>query len=342
MMSAVRELSGAEVLVVDRDVRVQQGMTQLLSAAGLHVTCVPGPLKALEQVGHRFYSVVVVDLDTPEPNAGLVTVEEVRELSPSSMVVVLTPRKSFEDSVAAVRAGAVDVIWKSPQSVAHLKDRILDAAGRSVDKRQVGSVLEEVKATHDSLLRRFMDTERRIVDLEDKLTARGLGEGSPSGSGQLPETLRMLVVDRDPTLTAALKAHRVQGLEIELALSGGQALDRTTSGPVHIALIAHDLPDLPGAMVARSIKTQRPDIVALGFSPPPGGKVEILASRGATPVLDPFDHADQLVARFSDIVDAAHQKLKERRYTQSFRDRHYDFLRRYVELKIKIDRALGS
>ena len=30
------------------------------------------------------------------------------------------------------------------------------------------------------------------------------------------------------------------------------------------------------------------------------------------------------------------------RYTQAFRERHYDFLRRYVELKSKIDRALAE
>ena len=33
-------------------------------------------------------------------------------------------------------------------------------------------------------------------------------------------------------------------------------------------------------------------------------------------------------------------KARERRYTQAFRERHYDFLRRYVELKTKIERAI--
>ena len=35
-------------------------------------------------------------------------------------------------------------------------------------------------------------------------------------------------------------------------------------------------------------------------------------------------------------------KAKERRYTQAFRERHYDFLRRYVELKTKIERAMNE
>ena len=34
--------------------------------------------------------------------------------------------------------------------------------------------------------------------------------------------------------------------------------------------------------------------------------------------------------------------LRERRYTQEFRERHYDFVRRYVELKTRIERAISD
>jgi len=41
-----------------------------------------------------------------------------------------------------------------------------------------------------------------------------------------------------------------------------------------------------------------------------------------------------------ELADAWRAKAKERRYTQAFRERHYDFLRRYVELKTKIEHAM--
>jgi hypothetical protein len=50
----------------------------------------------------------------------------------------------------------------------------------------------------------------------------------------------------------------------------------------------------------------------------------------------------QLADRLDELAEAFRAKARERRYTQAFRERHYDFLRRYVELKLKIDRALGS
>ena len=38
----------------------------------------------------------------------------------------------------------------------------------------------------------------------------------------------------------------------------------------------------------------------------------------------------------------AYAKARERRYTQEFRERHYDFVRRYVELKTRIERAISD
>src|SRR5690606_21307526 len=130
----------------------QQGMVQLLSAANLHVTCADSPESGLEQLDKRFFSVVVIDLDTPMPGAGLTTTIAVKERSPTSMVVMLTPRKSFDAAVESIRAGAIDIVHKSPESVPYLKDRVMEAAGRSVDKREVNSLLVEVKALHDEFL----------------------------------------------------------------------------------------------------------------------------------------------------------------------------------------------
>ena len=88
------------------------------------------------------------------------------------MVIAMTPRRSYDDAVDAVRAGAIDLILKAPDSVAYLKDRVLDAAGRSVGKREVDSVLDDVRGVHEEFLQRFMEAERRAIDLADKVAGR--------------------------------------------------------------------------------------------------------------------------------------------------------------------------
>jgi DNA-binding response OmpR family regulator len=90
--SISRELVGAEVLVIDRDGDVREGMAALLGAANLNVTAVDDPNLAWELLDNRSFSVVVVDLDTPGPNAGLETIAMLRLAATTSAIMVLTPR----------------------------------------------------------------------------------------------------------------------------------------------------------------------------------------------------------------------------------------------------------
>lgn len=336
-MSTVRELIGAEVLVIDQDKRVQKGMTQLLSAASLHVTCADSPEQGLEQLDKRFFSVVVVDLDTPLPSAGLATIQAVKEQSPTSMIVLLTPRKSFDDATEAIRRGAIDIVFKSPESVQHLQDRILEAAGRSVDKRVVNSVLVDVKKAHDQFLKLFMDAERRALDCADRLAGR-----DPNRLAEVEE-IRLLLVDSDPSLAEALSQSAPPGYSFHSALSGGQALDLCGSSRFHYVMVSENLFDLPSSMVTRSIKTQYPEVVVMAYAGPgPGGKVELVETSKRTAVVSDFTDPTQLLERLDELAEAFRAKSRESRYTQAFRERHYDFLRRYVELKMKIERTLSG
>src|SRR5215475_5962402 len=198
-------LVGIEVLVLDGDRRVHAGIEQLLSEAQLNVTCVTEPERAQALVERQFFSVALIDIDTPAPRAGIVTIRAIKQASPTSMVIALTPRRSYDDAVDAVRAGAIDLILKAPESVAYLKDRVIDAAGRSVGKREVDSVLDDVRGVHEEFLQRFMDAERRAIDLSDKVAGR-----DPSRAAQIDE-LRVLVVDEVDDFVNAIEAAKVKG-----------------------------------------------------------------------------------------------------------------------------------
>lgn len=336
-LSTVRDLVGAEVLVVDQDPSVQRGMVKLLSEASLNVSCASTPEDALLLVEKRFFSVVVVDLDTPTPGAGLRTTAAVKDKSPTSMVVIITPRKSFDEAVAAIRAGAIDVVLKAPEAVPYLKDRILEAASRSMDTREVASVLGEIKESHQDFLQLFMDAERRALDAEDRLAGR-----DPEKSA-FTSDLRVLVVDSNSQLADALASGAGRGYLFDKALSGGQGLDLVGSSQYHYVMVSDELYDLPSSMVTRSVKSQSPDSVVLAYSGPgPGGRVEMVDSAHNRPVIAEFTSPNQLLERMDELAEAFRAKVRERRYTQAFRDRYYDFLRRYVNIKKKVERALGG
>lgn len=328
-------LVGVEVLVLDADERVHAGIAQLLSEASLHVTCVTDAERALHLVGRQFFSVALVDIDTISPRAGIATISAIKTRSPTTMVIAMTPRRSFDDAVDAVRAGAVDLILKAPDSVAYLKDRVLEAAGRSVGKREVDTVLDEIKGVHEEFLTLFMEAERRAIDLGDKIAGR-----DESRMIQLDE-LRVLVVDEVADFFDAMAATKPKGFAFAHASSGGQALDVSSSGQYHYAMIAEDLTDLPAKTVARTIRNQQPDTIVLTFKgPAENGHVDLVETHGSRTIVKPFTEAGQLVARLGELAEAWRAKARERRYTQAFRERHYDFLRRYVEVKTKIERAM--
>ncbi|HUS66045.1 MAG TPA: response regulator [Kofleriaceae bacterium] len=334
--SIMRELVGAEVLVIDKDAGVRTGMTELLSAADLHVTGVDDPSHAWELLDARFFSVIVVDLDTPAPNAGLETIATVRLAAPTSAIVVLTPRKSYDDAVAAVRAGAIDVILKSPDAVGYLKERIHEAAARSLEKRQVGAVLREVRETYDELLKRFMDAERRALDLEDKVSGRASRQKSDGA-------LRILVVAHKGDLSTQMAKLAPDGYVIEGAQSGGEALDRVGQQHYHVAMIADDLDDLPPSMVVRSIKAQSADTMTLMVSRSTAGAVvEMIEGDHKVLLADKIGSPAQLVEKLDAFTEAFRVRERERRYLQAFRERHYDLLRRYAALKTRIERVPGS
>jgi DNA-binding response OmpR family regulator len=331
------QLVGIEVLVFDADPRVHAGFEQLLSEAQLHVTCVADPARALALVERQFFSVVLVDIDTPTPRAGIATIRAIKTSSPTSMVIAMTPRRSYDDAVDAVRAGAIDLVLKAPDSVAYLKERVIDAAGRSVGKREVDSVLDDVRGVHEEFLQRFMEAERRAIDLADKVAGRDRAH-----IDQLDE-LRVLVIDEVDDFVGAMSEAAPAGFAFIHATSGGEGLDRVSSELFHYAMVAEDVTDLPARTIARTIRNQHPDTVVLTFlGPSENGRVELVETAGSRPLLQPFRDPEQLLARLDELAEAWRAKARERRYTQAFRERHYDFLRRYVELKTKIDRAMND
>jgi DNA-binding NtrC family response regulator len=335
--SVARDLVGFEVLVVDQDASVQQGIATLLSEASVHTTCVAEPERALELVEKQFFSVMLIDLDTPTPSSGLPTIRALKERSPTSMIIGLTPRRSYEDAVSAVRAGAIDLILKAPESVAYLKERVIEAAGRSVGRREVDSVLVDIKSVHDEFLQRFMDAERRALDAIDKAAGK-----DPARSIDMTD-LRVLIVDEVDDLYEAMTGASPEGYLFVHANSGGEALDRATAGQYHYAMVAEDITDLPSKMLVRSLKTQSPDMVVLTFlGPSDNGRVELVETASTRRLIEPFTDAKQLVDRLDEFAEAWRAKARERRYTQAFRERHYDFLRRYVEIRTKIDRAMNE
>lgn len=335
LMSHARELVRHEILIVDGDPTVQKGMLSLLAPLGLVITSTGDPAHALELCAAKFFGVVIVDLDTPAPGGGVELVKKIHAQSPTTIVLVITPRKTFDAAVDAFRAGARDVIMKAPDQIERLREQVLAAAGDVAARGQASTLLTDVRAAMEEFLKTFMESERNRVDLEDKLAGRDLSRAA------FDEEMRILVVDGDDRLYQGISKPGVApGFTFQLAQSGGEALDRITNSRFHIALVGDQLPDMPGSMTIRAIKAQVPDLIAIAYVP--NGKLEIVETTRVIPIVDKFTSAAQLVSRLGELAEAHRAKGRERRYIQAFREKHYEFLRRFAELRKKLDQAIDG
>ena len=329
------QADGQEVLVVDADDKVQRGLSQLFSQQNLSPTVLADPERARELIREKFFAAALVDLDTPQAGAGLELVRFLRKEAPLTNVFVMASRKVFEAAVEAFRAGATDVIVKTPDQVEYLKRRVLEACTVAQSRGDEDRVLGEVQVVHEEFLKRLMDTSRRAAELEERL---GGGAQSADSDAQI----QLLVVEAidDPWLGQMLP-EKLQGNEIRVAGSGGEAIDVATGSRFAIALVRDTLPDLPGSMVVSALKSQSPETITILYSRPGKrpGKAEVIEGSRSIALLPEFNQVEQLVERIDELKQAYQAKNRERRYLAAFRQQNYELLKRYAELKQKIARV---
>jgi DNA-binding NtrC family response regulator len=330
------EVDGGEVLVVDGDEKVQRGLAQMLSASGLVPTVMSDPSRVRALAHEKYFPVAVIDLDTPGANDGLELVRWFKQESPITTTFVICSRKAFESAVEAFRAGAVDIVVKSPDQVEHLRKRILEAMGSARIRASEERLLGEAIAVHEEFLKRLMETARRVTELEERL-----GGTTPDSDGDC----QICVVEpSDFDWLASRLAELLRGKNgyvLRHAGSGSEAMDLAGGTRFNICLICDPLPDLSSTMVLQALKQQIPDTIAILYSRPGArpGRAEIVDGSKVIPVIAEFSDAQQMVARIDELKEAQRRTSRERRYLAQFRQQNYELLKKYAELKQKLQRA---
>jgi CheY-like chemotaxis protein len=329
---------GAEVLLLDGDERVRDGLRKLLSASGLVITATADVPRAEELTRDKFFAVAVLDIDTPETGYGLQLMDRLRESSPQTRVVLLSVRQTFEVAAQGFRAGAADVVVKSPENVRYLTEVVVRLCGDETDAGDRQRMIADTMEIHEQFLKRLMEASRRAKTAED----RAAGTSGEQGL----ERCLILVVDDNPRNAPGLQQAlgEKSSFEVVSALTGGEALDFAGSRPFQIALVRNALPDLPASMVVNGLKSEVPEGIVLQFIPPgeAPGRVDIIEGSGPIELIAELRDGQQLVERVEELRQAYVAKLRERRYLRAFREEHYEFLRRYVELKQRLAKLLES
>lgn len=322
---------GGEVLVLEKDTSLAENLAELLTSTGLVVTATSDVERAKALVREKVFPVAILDMDTPGDWQGLEVLRRIQQVSPATNVIFLTSRETFERAVRAFRAGATDVIAKRSQNVEYIAERaheLCHQAGRT-DLRK--HLLRDTATFLGRFLERLMDASRHAWNAEDR-------NKNSSGFG-LAECVVLLVDDN---------ATNVKGISMSLAnlggfrcvglATGGEALDYAGQNTFHMALVKSDLPDLAGTIVAKSLVSMGDCLVLLFNDPAQGAGQLLLVERSKKMVLlNELTSGTQIVEQIQRLRDEAYgAKMKERKFLKAFQAEHYEFLKRYVDIRKRI------
>ncbi len=322
-------MAGSELLIVDGDERDREGLRKYFDGRGFVCTAAADVTAARRLVQQKFFPVALIDLDVGAPDAGLELTRFVRESSRHTAVVLLTKRRSYESAVAALRTGVVDVVQKSSAELAHLAEVVTLAAER-YRSSQSDEIWREAKSVLDESFKVMLALSRKVYAHLSLASA--------------PVKPRVMIVDGESDFLrdlAPLVADR--GWELTAEMTGGAALDRGMSQKLDIVATRSELPDLRGSMVLRSIQAQRGEVLGLVYSAADGsGRIERMEQGQAGEIEHAFKGPAHLVERIDALAQELGTRAQERRFIQAFRNDHEDFVRRYAELKLKIDRLISD
>ena len=307
------EADGQEVLVVDGDEKVQRGLAQLLADNGLVPTVVSDAVRARELAREKYFAVALIDLDTPQTNAGLELTRWFKANAPTTTTIVMCSRKVFESSVEAFRAGAADVIVKSPDQVQYLRQRTVEVAHRRAEvarRRQAdpGGARRARRLPappHGSVAqhRRARGAARR------RLAPVGRRRGVRAARRRGRRLARQAARERAAGARRLRAGHRRRPAA-KRSIAPPAAPSRSRSCATRLP----DLHRLDGGLDAQGAVARHahhPLFAPRRASP---GKAEVIEGSKTIPLVPEFSDGKQMVERIDELREAFRRKSRERRY----------------------------
>ncbi|WP_432734873.1 sigma-54-dependent transcriptional regulator [Maridesulfovibrio sp. FT414] len=139
-------ISHANILIVDDEAIARENLTHVLTEEGHTTTAVGSGTEALQKIGKQDFELVLTDLMLPGMN-GIELLEHIKEIQPSTQVIVITGHATVDTAVVAMQKGAHSYIAK-PLNFGELKAQVFNALERhalSVEVLRLRQILQAGK-----------------------------------------------------------------------------------------------------------------------------------------------------------------------------------------------------
>jgi two-component system response regulator PilR (NtrC family) len=133
----------ANILVVDDDKGIREILEIVLTQEGYDVTSLEDGVKALAKCRRQKYDLIITDLKMPKMD-GIEFLKAVKEVSPESLVILITAFASGETAVKAMKEGAYDYLEKD-FDIDDLKNIVQNALNKKGLKQDEAAFRKEIE-----------------------------------------------------------------------------------------------------------------------------------------------------------------------------------------------------
>lgn len=322
--------SGSELLIADGQDGDRKGLRKYFDQRGYICTSVDAAADARGLITRKFFPVALVDVHIDGPRTGIELVRYFREHSRHTSVVLLTSEPSFEDAVEGLRAGVIDVIHKTPAEIEHLGTVVARASDVVTASQGNSELFREVRAVLDDSFKVMLTMSRSVY--------------SHLSMAAMPLRPSVLIVDGEQDFLRQMsELIQDKAWDVGGEMNGGAALDRGMSTKIDIVVSRLELMDLRGSMVIKTIQAQSPETLGLLYTSAENeGHIQLIERGESGHIERPFKGAAHLVERIEGLVEQYANTAQERRFIKAFSGDNRAYLKRYAELKLKIDRLISG
>lgn len=261
------------------------------------------------------------------------------EAIPRAMPIAVTDEANTQLVLACIRAGAGDVIDIKLEGTGNARTVVLRVFQHQLADTGEAQTTRTLRAMIEDLLKDLIRTERRSIDLEEKLAQfEGVTGETQSPLDARPPTI--LVIEHEKDIANQL-SEKLEGAGVSTyTFAAGEDAAREVAtlsakgAAFDLALIAAQLPGIDGIETIRQLRDRIPGLPAFLMTSVHDAD---LAARAADLgvvgfVLKPLPDMDDVVARLAQLAHEFLERTREQVYLQRIKARHERVLARYRSL----------
>jgi len=143
----MEDINRAKILIVEDEKSMREVLSILLEGEGYDVTVASDSVDSINLINRDIFDMVITDIKMPKIS-GFEVLKKVREISPNTLVIMITAFGTTESAIEAMQLGAYDYIHK-PFKIDEIRVVVRKAIEKRKLSKEVSILREKIRTTYE-------------------------------------------------------------------------------------------------------------------------------------------------------------------------------------------------